>query len=54
MEKLYNEQVTEFKLFGIKFAEIKKVTREAMEDNISTFNYVVTPEHYNEEFNVND
>jgi len=54
MEKLYNEQVTEFKLFGIKFAEIKKVTREAMQDDVSTLSYVVRPEHYKEEFEIND
>ena len=54
MEKLYNEQITVVKLFGFKIAEIKKITQEAMQDDVSTLRYVVRPEHYKEEFEIND
>lgn len=54
MDKLYNEQITTIKLFGIKIAEIKRVTQEAMQEDCATIAYTVTPQHYKEEFNIND
>lgn len=54
MEKLYNEQITTIKLFGIKIAEIKKTIQEAMQDDCTSIAYTVTPQHYKEEFNIND
>ena len=51
MEKLYNEQTTTYLLFGkFKIFETKRITREALEDDITQVQHFVSPAYYKEEF----
>lgn len=53
MEKIYNEQITEYNLFG-KFLlfSTKRITKEAMQDDVTNIQIQVSPKHYKEEFDI--